>query len=58
MHGAEVRVLEDADHVGLARLLQSGDRGGLEAKVALEVLTSYEWNEDKQAATGTLGCSK
>ena len=36
--GAEVGVLEEADKVGLGRLLQSHNGGGLEAEVGLEVL--------------------
>ena len=36
--GAEVGVLEEADEVGLGRLLEGGDGGGLEAQVGLEVL--------------------
>ena len=36
--GAEVGVLEQADEVGLGRLLEGHDRGGLEAEVRLEVL--------------------
>ena len=39
MDGAEVRVLEDADEVGLGRLLHGHDGGGLEAEVRLEVLS-------------------
>jgi hypothetical protein len=35
---AQVRVLEKRDEVGLDRLLESTDRGGLEAEVRLEVL--------------------
>ena len=38
MDGAEVGVLEEADQVRLAGLLESGDRRALEAKVSLEVL--------------------
>eukprot|EP01043_Picozoa_sp_COSAG02_P034647 COSAG02_NODE_2435_length_8869_cov_63.273774_5_plen_221_part_00 len=36
--GAEVGVLEEADQVGLACLLERQDGGGLEAQVGLEVL--------------------
>jgi hypothetical protein len=36
--GAEVGVLEEGDEVGLDRLLESADGGGLEAEVRLEVL--------------------
>jgi histone H3 len=36
--GAQVGVLEEGDEVGLDRLLESTDGGGLEAEVALEVL--------------------
>ena len=36
--GAEVGVLEEADEVGLACLLEGQDGGGLEAQVGLEVL--------------------
>ena len=36
--GAEVGVLEKANQVGLGRLLQGQDGGGLEAQVGLEVL--------------------
>ena len=36
--GAEVGVLEEADEVGLGRLLEGEDGGGLEAEVGLEVL--------------------
>jgi len=36
--GAQVRVLEKADQVGLGGLLQGGDGSALEAKVGLEVL--------------------
>ncbi len=38
MNGAEVRVLEKADKVGLAGLLQGPDGGRLEPEVGLEVL--------------------
>lgn len=36
--GAQVSVLEERDEVGLDRLLEGTDGGGLEAEVALEVL--------------------
>ena len=36
--GAQVGVLEEGDEVGLDRLLESADGGGLEAEVRLEVL--------------------
>ena len=36
--GAEVGVLEEANEVGLGRLLEGEDGGGLEAEVGLEVL--------------------
>ena len=36
--GAQVGVLEEAHQVGLGRLLQGQDGGGLEAQVGLEVL--------------------
>ena len=38
MDGAQVGVLEEADQVSLAGLLQSHDGGALEAQVGLEVL--------------------
>jgi hypothetical protein len=38
--GAEVGVLEEGDEVGLDRLLESADGGGLEAEVRLEVLSN------------------
>ena len=38
MDGAQVGVLEQADEVGLAGLLQGADSGGLEPQVGLEVL--------------------
>ena len=38
MEGAEVAVLEKADEEGLARFLESGEGGTLEAEVGLEVL--------------------
>jgi hypothetical protein len=38
MDGAQVRILEKTNEVGLRRLLKGEDRGGLEAKVGLEVL--------------------
>jgi len=36
--GAQVRVLEESDHVGLSGLLQGKDGGSLEPQVGLEVL--------------------
>ncbi|CAL9098746.1 unnamed protein product, partial [Musa acuminata var. zebrina] len=36
--GAEVGVLEEADEVGLGRLLEGRDGGALEAEIGLEVL--------------------
>ena len=38
MDGAEIRVLEEADEVGLAGLLEGPDGGRLEPEVGLEVL--------------------
>jgi hypothetical protein len=38
MDGAQVGILKEGDEVGLNRLLESADGGGLEAKVRLEVL--------------------
>ena len=38
MDGSEVRVLEEANKVRLGGLLQSEDRGALEAQVRLELL--------------------
>jgi hypothetical protein len=38
MDGAKVRILEEADQVGLAGLLQGADGGRLEPQVGLEVL--------------------
>jgi hypothetical protein len=38
MNGAQVRVLEKSDEVGLGGLLKSEDRRSLEAKITLEVL--------------------
>jgi len=37
--GAQVRVLEEADQVGLAGLLESADGSGLEPEISLEVLS-------------------
>lgn len=39
--GAQVGVLEEGDEVGLDRLLEGADGGGLEAEVALEVLSDF-----------------
>lgn len=39
--GAQVGVLEEGDEVRLDRLLEGADGGGLEAKVALEVLGDF-----------------
>ena len=39
MDGAEVSVLEEADQVGLAGLLQGHDGGALEAQIGLEILS-------------------
>jgi len=39
--GAQVGVLEEGDEVRLDRLLKGADGGGLEAKVALEVLGDF-----------------
>lgn len=41
MDGAEVGVLEEGDEVGLDRLLEGADGRGLEAEVALEVLSDF-----------------
>ena len=38
MDGAKVGVLKEAYEVGLGGLLKGEDRGGLEAKVGLEIL--------------------
>lgn len=38
MDGAQVRILEERDEVGLDGLLESADSAALEAEVALEVL--------------------
>jgi hypothetical protein len=38
---AQVGVLEQADQVGLRRLLQRQDGAGLEAKIGLEVLGNF-----------------
>ena len=39
--GAQVGVLEEGDEVRLDGLLEGADGGGLEAKVALEVLGNF-----------------
>lgn len=39
--GAQVGVLEEGDEVGLDGLLEGANGGGLEAKVALEVLSDF-----------------
>ena len=59
MDGAEVGVLEEADHVSLSGLLESEDGGRLESKVGLEVRgdlsnESLEWELSNEELGGLL----
>jgi len=60
--GAEVGVLEEADHVGFGGFLESKDSGGLESEVGFEVRgnlsnESLEWELSDEEFSGFLESS-